>query len=361
MARARTAMLGALVVVGSFAAGAVGVEAAFRAAHGEPLTSFPQYVYQRLDLIRRASGPVTFDTTLGWRLRDNYEAPDVFRFSTGPLGIRSNGPPLKSLEPGATLAVGDSFTAGSGVQDHETWPAILATLWGAPVYNAASGGWGVDQMILRAEQLAPELKPRTVLVGILSQDSLRNNFDLYGGAYKPYFRPLPNGGLELAGVPVVRLEQRPPTLGFWRGVLGYSFVVDWAVMRLGFGTRWITPGLHYNQIYPNETGVTISCGLMDRLAELRQRFGARPVVIMQYGAAEAEGAPPPWYGPPVLACARARGFAVVDTYGPLHELAKTDRERFVALWLNEGGQLGHMSPAGNAFIARLIADTIPRD
>ena len=52
-----------------------------------------------------------------------------------------------------------------------------------PVLNAACGAWGVDQIVLRVEQLAPTLKPALVIVGILDQDVLRNNYRMFGGGY----------------------------------------------------------------------------------------------------------------------------------------------------------------------------------
>jgi len=93
---------------------------------------------------------------------------------------------------------------------------------------------------------------------------------------------------------------------------------------------------------------------MDRLKDLQKRRDLRVIVVVQYGAAESESASPPWYGPPTLTCAADRGFETLDTHPLLHRVAEADRERFVSFWLNEGGQLGHMAPAGNRFIAEEI-------
>jgi len=97
---------------------------------------------------------------------------------------------------------------------------------------------------------------------------------------------------------------------------------------------------------------------MDRLVRLREDYGLRIIVAMQYGAAESSGQEAPWYGPPVLECAKKRGLETLDTYPPLKSLADRDPPRFKGLWLNEGGQLGHMSAAGNQLIASLLRDLL---
>jgi hypothetical protein len=45
---------------------------------------------------------------------------------------------------------------------------------------------------------------------------------------------------------------------------------------------------------------------------------------------------------------------VVDSYKPTRDILEKDRQAFVRLWLNEGGQLGHLSVVGNEFIAKLV-------
>lgn len=71
-------------------------------------------------------------------------------------------------------AYGDSFTAGSGVKDDETYPHELASIFGCHVSNYGLGGYGSDQafMLWRAQRhldMAP-----VVVLGHLSENILRN-------------------------------------------------------------------------------------------------------------------------------------------------------------------------------------------
>ncbi len=68
------------------------------------------------------------------------------------------------LQKEAILVVGDSFGLGSDVIDAETWPAYLERMVGTQVINAAVGGYALDQIVLRAEDLVPLLRPRMLLV-----------------------------------------------------------------------------------------------------------------------------------------------------------------------------------------------------
>jgi len=333
----------------------LGFEAGWRLYNQVPLATTDNFIIQQLDIIRQNTGAMVHDPVLGWRLREN-----VFTqgsgFTTGAYGLRMNSNAIHPPEADGILAIGDSFTAGSGVTDSESWPAQLEQMIHQPVHNAAAGAWGVDQMVLRAEQLAPELRPKVLILGILGQDSLRNAFEIYGGGYKPYF-VIEHGEAILRGVPVPKVSTRSMDIGILREIFGHSYLLHWTLMRVS-PTKWVHDQYRYRQIHSDQTGVEISCHLMDRLLRLQEEYSLRIIVAMQYGASESSAQEPPWYGPPVLACAEKRGFETVDTYPPLKSLADHDHARFVGLWLNEGGQLGHMSAAGNGLVSELFRDLL---
>jgi len=333
----------------------LGFEAAWRLYNQIPLSSTDNFILRQLDIIQRNTGVMVHDPVLGWRLRDNLYAQGS-GFTTGPYGLRMNSNAIREPASGGVLAVGDSFTAGSGVTDSESWPAQLEGMIGRPVHNAATGAWGVDQMVLRAEQLVPELRPQVLIISILAGDSQRNAYEVYGGGYKPYFM-IENGEAVLKGVPVPRVSARSLDVGIVRKLLGHSFFLHWTMMRWA-PAQWVHDKYRYKQIYSYEVGLEVSCHLMDHLVRLREGYKLRIIVASQYGAAQSSEKQHPLYGPRVLACAKQRGLETLDTHPMLKAVADQDPKRFRSLWLDEGGVLGHMSAAGNQFSAELFRDIL---
>jgi hypothetical protein len=330
------------------------LEVGLRFYSGIPILSNVNFVSRSLDIVRANSGALDFDPLLGWRLKDDIGTLES-GFSTTRFGIRNNGPERLPLPTKAVLAVGDSFTAGSGVRDEETWPAQLEQQIRKRVINGAAGAWGVDQMVLRAETLSETLIPSTVIVGILAQDSLRNSYDLYGGGYKPWFKVI-DGKPVLQGVPVPRFENSTESLSKLKRVFGHSWLVQWSMNRLGRLDRWVDNAHRYRAVMSNEDGVAVSCALMQRLESIKNRYGSEIIIVLLWGAQESSEDKAPWYGPPVIECAQKAGYGIIDLYPILHEISKADPERFKQLWIDENGVLGHPSAEGNKITASLLRE-----
>ena len=331
-------------------------EFAWRALHGIPLASTDNLILQKVDIIRQATGSMQHDPLLGWRLLDGIRTG---HFTTGELGIRMNSNRIEPLRTGGILATGDSMTAGSGVADDETWPARLEALLSKPVLNGAVGAYGVDQMVLRAEQLLPTVQPHTVLIGISFQDILRNNFSVYGGGYKPYF-DIEDGKAVLKGVPVPRIEAGSEVkLGWLRSLLSRSYLADEAIAAAGLQDRWLHHGIRYREVHKPHMGAKTSCLLMDRLAARKRETGLRVVVVMMYGDPEIRMKPQPPFAVQVNACAKGAGLELVDTYPRFRALLDGgDAKAYDELWIDEGGRPGHFAPPGNQLVARLVADQL---
>src|SRR5262249_47623704 len=147
----------------------------------------------------------------------------------------------------------DSFTEGWEVRDHESWPAQLEKRTTAPVVNVATGGYGADQVILRAEQMLPIVKPKVLLIGFYDIAIVRAGYSIIG-APKPYFT-LENG--EPRYHPPTFVEPREKNTPTWmilyniREVLGYSALADYLFARLN-PNFWQGDGAH--DVY-QKTGV----------------------------------------------------------------------------------------------------------
>jgi hypothetical protein len=142
-------------------------EVAVRLMDRVPVFAVRNWAAERRALLQVHAPIRQFDSVLGWvqkpNLRLHPDNPNI-SFTTSSRGFRLSGPDAAAPPAkGAILAVGDSFTAGDAVGDRDSWPAKLEELLQQPIINAASGGWGADQIVLRAEALLSEVMPTKFL------------------------------------------------------------------------------------------------------------------------------------------------------------------------------------------------------
>ena len=89
------------------------------------------------------------------------------------------------------VAIGDSHTYGNTATMQDAWPAVVARITGASVYNMALGGYGPNQYYHLFETKALSLKPRTIILGLYMGDDFENAFLItYGLDYWKSLRAL---------------------------------------------------------------------------------------------------------------------------------------------------------------------------
>jgi hypothetical protein len=329
-------------------------EAAYRIIAGQAVF---QLVNFRTRAITQANlGGAIYDPDLGWALRPGLTGPQI---RTLQHGVRVNHTGDTTVRTGGILAVGDSFTAGSEVDDHESWPAQLERIIGQPVINAGVGGYGTDQIIMQAERMLPIVRPKVLLVGFLSQDILRSGFSKYG-APKPYYT-VDDGRLILRNVPAPLL---PPSSDnalteAVRSVAAYSFIAHQVMMKLS-RESWISTGERGYTRVDNDP-VDVTCRLLQRLKRRTDALGVRTLLVMQYGSDAVRA----WTEPsddavPVTACAQAMGIQSVDEFASLKAVYKANPEELKSYYVMSGTTYGHMSARGNHNVAALIADALAR-
>ncbi len=147
----------------------------------------------------------------GWTLVPNLRRTPVFdgkSLSSNSRGLRGEREYAPTKPAGVTRIAlfGDSFTFGEEVSDEETYARRIED--GHPefeVLNFGVHGYGHDQMLLYLREVLPIYRPDVVLIGHVTDDSLRNVLTFRDFA-KPRFR-LRHGRLELEGTPVPTPEQ----------------------------------------------------------------------------------------------------------------------------------------------------------
>ena len=246
------------------------------------------------------------------------------------------GPPV--------LVLGDSYTEGWSVPGDESWPAHLERQTGRRTLNAGVRGYGIDQMVLRAERLVPRFKPQTIVLAFIGSDIERTALSFRDFKHKPYFVPA-GDGLELRNVPVPTAPLAGPLVAV-RDVLGYSHLLDTLMRRLDAYDLWFG-----NNVSTGIDGVLVSCRLMNRFGALARRHDANVLVVafrqsdrwnypLQRAVVEQRVAA-------VLACANRAGLATLDTSTAFAAAAATrDPAYFIA---------DHYTDRGNALASSLVA------
>lgn len=334
------------------------MEIGFRAVNGLPFWPIENHIAKDRALLRTQTAN-RYHEDLGWVLKpgisSNPNDPET-SFTTGDHGVRMNSGEAKPVPTGAILAVGDSFTAGSEVGDRHSWPAHLERLLQEPVVNAGVGGWAADQIVLRAEELAPVLKPHTIVVSFLADDILRSGFRVYGSANKPWFDIGANGELVRHNKPVPVFSGKPSETSF--SLFGYFHLVTFMMDRVGLGT-WLRRG--DENIKNGNNPVAVSCKLLERAQKTFSAQNIRMIFLLQHGGDERhDRTSQKPHADEVIACARKAGIETIDTWPPLLEEYKKGFPSYKKLFvMHDNDRLyGHMSSSGNALIAKLVADEL---
>ncbi len=113
----------------------------------------------------------SYDSALGYVQRAGLSSSSV-RYNADGFRV---GSPLANgaVADPPILTTGDSYTQGDEVDDEETWPSYLQGLMSWRTVNAGVAAYGLDQTVLRTEQLVPKLKPALVVVGFIADNVRR--------------------------------------------------------------------------------------------------------------------------------------------------------------------------------------------
>jgi len=338
-------MLGRLtLILGSVLIALIGLELACRLVRGpDALAHWDNLVLQYRSGTRAyGAGRLVHDTRLGFVARPGFSSDGLsydersFRRSPTSSAVALADPPL--------LVVGDSFAHGDEVADSETWPARLQPLMHRRVINAAMSGYGIDQMVLRAEIATVEVKPAAIILSFIPDDVRRSEMRRVWGAEKPYFE-LVNGVLVERNMPVPPSPDPAETLDIWQRLLGRSVLLDTVLRSQGWWYEW---AVDYDRVLPRQEGERLACPLFKRLAGL----GLPTLVVAEYD-------PYLWkdadyalelrrISGSVLRCAAAAGLATLDLFETIDSGVRTHGLQGIY-------RAAHPGPAGTELAARRIA------
>jgi hypothetical protein len=133
------------------------------------------------------------DPELGYVARENASVrqlrPLTFSVATDDRGGRVARPGMSAPEKIDVLSIGCSFTWGHGVEQPDTYPAILQGKTGLKVYNAGLASYGTTTALLSIKRYA-DLRPRVIVYGFID-DHIPRSLSLTAATLGPFIRPVP--------------------------------------------------------------------------------------------------------------------------------------------------------------------------
>lgn len=134
-----------------------------------------------------------FDPVLGWKLQPNLRNAPMYdgkQVNSNSRGLRGTSEYRYTKDPSGrlrVLVIGDSYTFGDGLDDHETYAAQLGPrMPGAEVINMGIHGYGHDQILLYFQREGFKYHPDIVVLGFVYYDLDRNLLGFRDYA-KPHF------------------------------------------------------------------------------------------------------------------------------------------------------------------------------
>ena len=288
------------------------------------------------------------DNTLGYAPQPACTGPE---HSHTDKGLRTMPPAPADAPAGPPLLVtGDSYAYSDEVKDDETWPAYLQGMIHRRIENGGVPGYGLDQSVLRTEQLAKQMKPALIVLAFIADDLQRAEMRRLFGGEKPYFT-LAGGTLELHNSPAPDKPVTRETLPVWQRWFGWSMLVDKFVRHFGYYATWFWQDA---EGIPAGTAETLACPLLQRVAALH----VPTLVVAQYR-------PHLWQydkkwadeqrrlSRAVLNCAQSAGLQTYDSFQLLDDAVKAQGvQAYYGDW--------HHNAAGNHLVAEGIASALNR-
>ncbi|MEZ5844299.1 MAG: hypothetical protein R3D27_11305 [Hyphomicrobiaceae bacterium] len=307
-----------------------------------------------LDFTATGLGLTRPDKTLGYVPRESFDAriSDArgawvdAQVSITPEGLRAND--NQPRPTGARLlAVGDSFTFGAQVSNHETWPACLERRLSQPVDNGGVFGYGAAQAVRRAMVLSAQQSYHTAILSVLvGADLIRDRHNYLGGYPRPAVIRT-QGRATWAPTPdPMRAGTKYNPLGLTAsGALYQHSLLAFLIAKHLIGGVDVH-GDRLTVVHPDAADEDVILDFV--LAQLAQLNVTRKVLVLQY-ASDLDTTQHVirerrrW-----LAAARDRGLTVVDTLEALKGKVRK------AIWR------GHHTPRGNEIVCTVVHSALMR-
>ncbi|MBI3845610.1 MAG: hypothetical protein HY292_13325 [Planctomycetes bacterium] len=242
----------------------------------------------------------TYDPQLGFAPIPNARGSEIFpvgpelptRFDEHGFRVPATEEAQGTDKHPVVLALGCSFTYGMACTAEETYPYLVAQQLGGACLNAGVCSYGLSQMLIRARELIPRIKPDVVLVQ-LSPWLVRRSLSplapsMFGKLTSPFIIDEPDGGFGLHppvfataafDLPTSKYLSSVKGLGDWLSFLvrvGIPLFVHDDVSMLGYQIRRIVGTIPIAAKNPRRVLVRE----YGEIAELCLRNGSKMVAVI---------------------------------------------------------------------------------
>lgn len=328
--------------------------------------------FQRTQSQSMEPGFMRYHPQLGWSLSPGWSGEHRHfdyqaTYHLDPSGFRLQ-PASSGAESRQFAVLGDSFTFGLGVQDDETFTALLNARGEGEYLNYGVPGTSTDQHLLLLNQIIRRGSPDAVLLMIyLPNDILDSTLEypLQAEQAKPVFR-LNGDELELGNVPVPRAAKparlRSTTMGSI--ILNGFDAEDGMLMgtQIGRMVDTVLGGRAYDMVELRpalarnlEPALSLFAALLNEVAEVARDSGIGLTVALLPGrdaVINAQGIShhyQEYLREEILSMTSDTDITAIDLMSELVAQPSTDLQRFY--FPNDG----HLTPAGHQFVAATLA------
>jgi len=298
-----------------------------------------------------------YDPDLGWSNIPNVLVSNIY----GPgidVAINSQGfrndedfsatQPLGKIR---MVCVGDSYTFGYGVRQHETWCQKLVSIEPQlETVNMGQGGYGIDQAYLWYKRDGGKLEHRLVLLAVVSVDFPRMAVDDFLGYAKPILVPQ-DGQLVVKNVPVPRRAYLMP----WTAQLSQAHFQEFRAVSLF--QSWFPPKEVQQSVMDQATQMAVLDGLVKDLALIaRDRRSGLVVVYLPSPPDYRPNAATDGYRAALSQAAARSGVPFIDLVPDFRQIpASSVRDLFInKAATSHPGAAGHYNVGGNWYMAQLL-------
>ena len=293
------------------------------------------------DYISKNLNISTLDENLGYKLSNNFDQIinahgwDNIRLSTDKDGFRHNKIELKRDE-NTILVVGDSYTLGEEVQNHETWPSCLQMKINSRVDNAGVFGYGTLQSLLRANFFINKYEYSTLIMSILvDNDFGRDAYSYRSGFAKPYLQKNKDE------IKVIKAPDpyRPgtkfnPNKDIFYAFSTYSFIYSYLSSRSKF-----LPNGNYDRLTVKGNKAAEVNEIIPWIIEKFSRLKVKKkIILLQYGQNLESQDVIEERKKIIKVLNKYKSIYLIDTYQTLHKNEKTLNEK---LWNPHHTHLGN--------------------